>query len=304
MADYTAYFNGEWMPNSQVTYDRGDRAMGSGDCVFDGGRTFNGVPFRMRDHIRRLFRSLKHSRIDPGLTPEDMEALTEEAVRRNQHLLAEAGDFVYGYMVTRGPGRRAYLAGPPTVLVYVGTDDFSFFAKYYENGVHAAIPHTRSYDPVSLDPKLKHSSRMNFSIAEIEANDIDPGAWPILLDTDGNLSEGTINNVFVVTDGAVRSPTDRAILQGVSRDVVLELARQLNIPASEEDLQPYDLYTADEAFFTGSSYCLMPITRVDRRPIGDGRPGPITEQLLAAWSEMVGVDIVDQAVTLGGKGEQ
>ena len=301
MADYTVYFNGEWMPDSQVTYDRRDRGIVYGDCVFDGGRAFNGVPFRLRDHIQRLFRSLKHARIDPGLTPEEMEALTEEAVRRNEHLLADAGDFVYGYTVTRGPGRRAYFAGPPTVLVTVGPEGFSFFAQYYENGVHAAIAQSRSYDPVSLDPKLKHRSRMNFSLAEIEANDIDPGAWPILLDTDGNISEGTINNVFVVTDGAVRSPTDRAILQGVSRDVVLELAKQLNIPAYEEDLQPYDLYTADEAFFTGSSYCVMPVTRVDRRPIGDGKPGPITEQLLAAWSETVGVDIVDQAVTFADK---
>ena len=144
---------------------------------------------------------------------------------------------------------------------------------------------------------------MNFSLAEIEANDIDPGAWPILMDPDGNISEGTINNVFVVTDGAVRSPTDRAILQGVSRDVVLALARQLDIPAYEEDLQPYDLYTADEAFFSGSSYCVMPVSRVDRRPIGDGKPGPITQQLLAAWSETVGVDIVDQAVMFGDKGQ-
>ena len=113
---------------------------------------------------------------------------------------------------------------------------------------------------------------------------------------DGNLSEGTGYNYFLVTDGVIRTATDTAILQGVSRGMVFDLARQLDIPVVEEDLQPYDLYTADEAFFASTSYCVLPMTVVDKRPIGDGKPGPITNQLLAAWSEAVGLDIVDQAI--------
>jgi branched-chain amino acid aminotransferase len=137
---------------------------------------------------------------------------------------------------------------------------------------------------------------MNFNLADLEAADVDPEAWPILTDADGSLTEGTGYNVFLVTDGVIRTPGDRNILQGVSRGMVFDLARQLNIPLVEEDLQPYDLYTADEAFFSGTSPCILPVSKVDQREIGDGRPGPIVQQLLSAWSETVGMDIVDQAL--------
>ena len=98
-----------------------------------------------------------------------------------------------------------------------------------------------------------------------------------------------------MTDGIIRTPTDYAALQGVSRGMAIDLTRQLDIPLVEEDLQPYDLYTADEAFWTTTSMCVMPMTQVDRRPIGDGKPGPMSQRLLAAWSEAVGVDVVGQA---------
>lgn len=108
-------------------------------------------------------------------------------------------------------------------------------------------------------------------------------------------------NVFMVADGVIRTAGDRAVLQGISRGMVFELAKGLGIPLPEEDLQPYDLYTADEAFFTSTSPCVLPVTRVDRRPVGNGVPGPVVRRLLAAWSEAVGVDIVEQALTYGPK---
>jgi branched-subunit amino acid aminotransferase/4-amino-4-deoxychorismate lyase len=98
----------------------------------------------------------------------------------------------------------------------------------------------------------------------------------------------------------IRTPTDTAILQGVSRGTVFDLAEQLDLPVSEEGLQPYDMYSADEAFFASTSYCVLPVTRVDGRTIGDGKPGPVVNQLLAAWSESVGVDIVGQALRQTG----
>jgi branched-chain amino acid aminotransferase len=120
------------------------------------------------------------------------------------------------------------------------------------------------------------------------------------MDTNGNISEGPGWNVFIVTDGVMRTPGDGSVLQGVSRGAAVDLARQLNIPVVEEELQPYDLYTADEAFFTSTFVCVMPVTRIDNRQIGDGQPGPVTQQLLATWSETVGVDIVDQMERFAG----
>ena len=295
MADYTAYFNGEWVPYSQVKIDPSDRGFSMGDVVFDTGRTFNGKPFSLRQHIDRLYRSLKYIRIDPGLSPEEMTRITEEAVSRNEGLRAEVGDYTYTQFVTRGTG-GVNEPGNPTVCVRVRPVSFGRSAKGYTEGVHGVITRTRSYTPEALDPKIKHWSRMNFVLADLEANDLEPGAMAILRDDRGNITESTGSNVFLVSDGVIRSPVDSAMLQGVSRGMVFDLARQLDIPAVEEDLQPYDLYNADEAFVSTTSPCVLPMTQVDRRAIGDGKPGPISQQLLAAWSEAVGVDIVGQAM--------
>ena len=295
MADYTAYFKGEWVPNSEISISPVDRGFQVGDVVFDVERTFNGKSFRMKEHIDRLYRSLKYTRIDAGLSAEEMLDISEEVIRRNEHLRAEVGDFGITQFITRGEGRRAWSAGPSTVCVKLGPIPFEWYGGAYTDGMNGAITRTQSYPPEAPDPKVKHHSRMNFNLAELEANDVDAGAWPILRDGDGNLTEGAGYNVFMVTDGVIRTATDRALLQGVSRGMVFDLAKQLDLPVAEEDLQAYDLYNADEAFFASTSYCVLPVTRVDRRQIGDGKPGPVTQQLLAAWSEAVGLDIVDQA---------
>ena len=295
MPDTITYWNGDWVPFSEVKIDPHDRGFMVADTVFDAARTFNGKGFRFKEHVDRLYRSLNYARLDPRLTPEEMLDLHEEAVERNRHFLPEVGDFVIWPFVTRGLGRWASTAGPANVCIEVRPIDYGRFLPFMQAGAHGVIPKSRSYSSQALDPKIKHYSRMNFNLAELEAKDVHPDAWPILLDDAGNLSEGIGYNVFLVTDGTIKTAADSSILQGISRMTVYDLAEQLNIPVSEEELQPYDLYTADEVFFSGTSYCVMPVTRVDRREIGDGKPGPVLQQLLAAWGEMVGVDIIGQA---------
>ncbi|MGQ4807416.1 D-alanine aminotransferase [Candidatus Entotheonellaceae bacterium PAL068K] len=295
MADYSTYFNGAWVPFSQVKIDPMDRGFLVGDVVFDVARTFNGKSFHMQEHVDRLYRSLKFVRIDPGLSPQEMLDISEEVIQRNEALREAVGDFTVTQFVTRGPGRWIRDAGPPSVCVKVMPIRFARFARFYNEGAHGVITRTRSYSAESLDPKVKHYSRMNFNLAELEAADVDPDAWPILTDLNGNLTEGTGYNFFLVTDGTLRTPGDRSILQGISRSMVFDLAAQLHLPVVEEDLQPYDLYTADEVFFSSTSPCVLPVTQVDKRQIRDGKPGPITQQLLDEWSETVGVNIVGQA---------
>jgi branched-chain amino acid aminotransferase len=290
--EFIAYFNGEWIPLSRVRIDPTDRGFMVGDVVFEQARTFNGKSFRMKQHIDRLYRSLKYVRIDSGLSPEEMMDINEEAIHRNEDRREGVGDFAIHPFVTRG----LELSGPANVCVRVGPVAFNSFAHLYNDGARGVITRTRSYPPESLDPKVKHYSRMNFNLAALEARDVDPEAYPILTDSDGNLTEGVGNNVLLVTDRVIRSPDDHSILQGISRGMVMDLAQQLNIPFVKGDLQPYDLYNADEVFFTGTSPCVLPCTEVDGRQVKDGKPGPITQQLLAAWSETVGVDIVDQAL--------
>ena len=294
MAATIAYFNGEWMPLSEVRIDPADRGFMVGEVVFDTGRTFDGKAFRIKQHVDRLYRSLKYVRIDPGLSADEMTETIEEALRRNEHLRGEVGDFTWTPIVTRGTG-TIQDPSPPTVFIRVRPVAFEGFAKHYTTGQHAVITRTRSYSSEALDPKVKHHSRMNFALADQEANDVELGALAILSDGDGNLTEGTGSNFFLVSDGVLRTPGDRSVLQGVSRGMVIDLADQLGLEVAEEDLQPYDLYSSDEAFFTTTSPCVTPMTMVDRREIGDGKPGPLTQQLLAAWSESVGVDIIGQA---------
>ena len=299
MADqshYVAYCNGQWAPLHEVRIDLADRGFLLGDTVFDLSRTFGGRGFKLEEHIDRLYRSLAYVRIDPGVSAEAMLEITEEAIQRNEHLRADVGDFNVGQYVTRGHGLRAWMAESPTLIVKVGAIPFEFYARAYEEGMHAAITRTRSYSPAALDPKIKHHSRLNMTLAELEANDIEPGAWPILTDADGNITEGSGYNVFIVTNSVIKTPRDDALLQGISRGTVFELANTLEIPVIEEDLQPYDVISANEVFFSSTNCCLIPVSHVNRHRIGtdDRAVGPVTQRILDAWSDLVGLDIVDQ----------
>ena len=294
--DYDIWLNGEYVPRSEAKISMTDRGFRLGDVVFDTSRTFNGVVFRLRDHLDRLYRSLKYTRIDPDMSIDEMERVTLEVVQRNEEVRRAANDdYMVTQIVTRGEG-AAIDAARANVSVWIDPIDFVRYAPLYETGAHVVIPRTRSYSPDQLDPKVKHYSRLNFVMAELETRDVDPNAFPVLLDTDGNVSESIGANFCVVTEGVLRTPGGRSILHGISRMTLLELAKQLDIPTSEEDLQPYDVYTADEAFLCTTPYSLLPVGRADNRKIGSKAPGPITKQLLAAWSEMVGLDIVDQVV--------
>ncbi len=301
MGNIVAYFNGDWVDQDDIRIHPLDRGFYVGDAVFDLARTFNGKSFKMRDHVDRLYRSLKHVRIDPGITPDEMFEASEEAIRRNEAERGDAGDWHIWQTVTRGIAGWRQLEAEPTVMIQIFPVPFNLYAHMFKEGAHGVITRTRSYPSESLDPKVKHYSRMNFNMAELEARDIDPEGWPIMTDSNGNITEGTAYNVFIVKDGVIRTAGDSSLLQGISRGAVVEVAERLGIPVVTEELQPYDLYTADEAFLTNTPICALPMTKVDNREIGDGKPGPITEQLLAAWSEMVGLDIVDQAEQMSGQ---
>ena len=293
-SNFETYFNGEWIPYRKVMINPEDRGFTLADVVFDVCRTFNGKPFALEHHIDRMYRSLQYVRIDPGMTSEEMTSICEEAVQRNHKYLKEAGDFTIHPWVTRGVG--GVNDSIPTVCISIKPVNFAAFAKAYVDGVKAVIAKTRSYSTDMMDPKVKHHNRMNFVLAELEAKDVDPKALPVLMDGNGNLTEGSGYNVFLVKDGVLKTPKGTSILWGVSRRTVMEVATNIGIQVVEEDLQPYDIYTADEVFFTRTSPRITPVNSIDNRLIGDGKPGPMTKQLLAAHSERVGVDIVDQAL--------
>ena len=295
MEQAIAYYNGKWMPKDECKLPMDDRGFHLGDALYEAERTFGDLIFGLDLHMDRLFRSLTHVRIDPRLTKKELSEISYEVVKRNEHLRPKGGDFNIRQTITRGRGGSVISDEPPTVFVSATPMSFERFGPLYDKGCHVVFAKTRSYHPDSLDPKVKHQSRMNFVLASLEAHDVDPESYPVLLDLDGNISEGTGFNFWIVTDGVLRTAGDRSILQGISRTTIIELARELDIPVVEEELQLYDAYNADEAFISGTSPCLLPASKIDNRPIGDDMPGPIVKRLLAAWSEKVGVDIVGQA---------
>lgn len=298
MPDYFAYFNGEFVPASECKISLNDSGYAFGHNVTESTRTFHMRPFKLEQHLDRLFQSMRTTMIEPTHTREELERITLEVLDRNKPQLGPTQDVWLVHDVTGGPMIRAIGAweyGPATTSIRCIPLDFSWFGRYYEEGVHAVTPSVRQHTPLSLDPKIKHRNRLHMTLAELQVKQVDPEGFSILMDVDGNLTENKGGNFFIVTDGVVRTPTTKAALRGVSRETAIELARQFGIPVVEEDLQVYDAQTADECFFTSTSYCILPATKFNGVRVGTGKPGPMVKRLLDAWSELVGVDIVGQA---------
>ena len=290
--EYQVLVNGQFVDRDKAQVSLHDRGFRLGDVVFDTSRTFNGHVFRLRDHLERFYRSLKYVRINPGMSMDEMEVSTLEVVKKNEVLRDSLkDDYMISQIVSGGVGQRI---NGPTVAIMIDPLGSPRWAPAYKDGASVVISKTRSYSSQSLDPKVKHYSRLNFVLAELEATDVDPESLPLLLDLDGNISESTGANFFIVSDERLLVPKTESTLQGVSRLTISELAESLGIPVVETNIQPYDVYTADEAFLCSTPYCILPVGKIDGRQIGNDVPGNLTNQLLAAWSEKVGLDIVDQ----------
>ena len=292
-----AWFNGSFMPEEDVRLSIEDRAFKYGDMVFDVCRTFGGTPFKLDRHIERLFDSLKYARIDPGLSERDVVDLSLEVLKRNVGLLGPNEDYWLRQYVSRGLDaltHQALDAGPPTVLIRCEPLDFRSMAHGYRHGVKLATPSVRKAGAESGDPKAKHSNYLNLIIGDLETP---AGYLSLLLDVDGYVSEGFGWNFFLVKNGVVRTPPLGSILPGISRETVNELCLAEGIPFSDAPITLHDVYTAQEAFLTSTSFSILPAASLNDVAIGDGEsPGPVTDQLLKAWFDLVGTDFVDQAL--------
>ena len=299
-SQHLVFLNGTLVPRDEAKISVFDSAVMLGDTVTESTRTFAHRLFKLDDHIKRLYRSLKITRINPGMTPDEMTALSLRVLDANRHLLGPGDDCWLVHNISRGQSVAGadptVQRSPATIIVFTQPMILSDWARFYVEGCHAVTPMSRATPSQALDARIKNRSRMAYTLAEIEVKLVDPQAQSVLLDIHGNIAENKGGNFFVVSDGVLKTPLTGNALAGISRATVLELAARHGIPVRECDLQPYDAYTADEAFFSSTPYCIMPATRFNGLPVGDGKVGPITKRLLAAWSELVGVDIVDQGL--------
>lgn len=299
------YLNGEFIPESDVRISLFDYGFQEGYQVFDMTRTFNGRPFKLKEHVARLFYSLRYARIDPGLSPSQVEKISLDVLDKNKHLLGPNDDYWINQTISAGIGWPQIAPsekGNVTVIIYCVPLPFENWAKYYKTGVHAVIVSTRRIPSQCVDSRAKVTSRINLQLAQKEAKLVDPSAYALLLDLEGNVTEAPGLNFFIVKEGKLLTPGPSNILLGITRQTVIELARKMGIPVKECDIQPYNVYNADEAFYTTTSRVILPVTKIDGLKIGDGTPGPITKRLLKAFSDKVGVDIVKQMLSHLKKG--
>jgi branched-chain amino acid aminotransferase len=288
-----AYVNGKIVPDSEATISIHDRGFVAGDAVFDTTRTFGGKIFRLDEHLDRFFRSLKYMRIEPGVSKDELTSLTMQVVEANLPLLGENDDYWVTQRATRGVSTEAGLK--PSVIIECVPLPFAARAKFYRDGLQVVVPSVRRTPPEVQSPRVKVHQYINITLADLEVKSQNPDALAILLDMNGNIAEGPGSNFFIVKDGVVTTPKEQNVLSGISRQVALELAHELDIEAREADIDLYDAYTADEVFVTSTSYCICPVFSVNGNPIGEGDvPGPVTDRLQKAYSGMVGMDIVGQ----------
>jgi len=299
MGERIVYLNGQFLPEAEAKVSVFDRGFFWGDGVYDVARTVRHVPYKLREHVDRLYRSLRHVRIDPGMDADKMEAVSREVVERNRPHWKPHEDFRIVQHVTRGP--QAYTSSGDfhtpraTVLVHCTEMGFPRLARGYREGLRLITPSIRQRPSQYLDPRVKSTSKMGHILAEMEARQAGEDVSALLLDLDGYVTEGISANFFLVERGALVTPPALEVLAGVTGQTVMDLARTLGIPAQQRPFAPYDVCAADEAFLTSTSYFVMPVSQLNGHRIGAAVPGPITGRLLKAWGDAIGLEIVAQA---------
>lgn len=294
MAERVAYFNGEYVPESEVRISMYDRGFIYGDAAYDIARTFQHRPFKLAEHVDRLFRSLRYIDLDCGLTAQQVVDITLEVFERNRRSLDPEDDLNLIQRISRGVGGFVP-EGSPTVIIHCVPIPFDRFVPLYRDGIHLTLVSTRRTPPQCLEPRAKLHNKLNHIQAEKEARAVDPQAYALMLDFDGHVAEGPSYNVLMVRDRTLLTPRDQNILEGITRRVLMELAPKIGLDVLETNLTPYDLYTADELMICSTSYTLFPVSVFNGRRVAGELPGPVTRQILKAWTDLTGVDIIEQA---------
>ncbi|MGE3316723.1 MAG: aminotransferase class IV [Planctomycetaceae bacterium] len=297
MTEPLVYLNGKTVPASQAHLQIYDAGIVLGATVTEMVRTFHHKLFKLDDHLARLARALRYVRFDIGMSVAELGKACEKVVEHNAGLLGPDDDLGLVIFVTAGeyPTYAGSAAGSvrttPTVCAHTFPMPWEMWATKMTEGLHVVTPSIRHVPPQCYDPNMKYRSRMHYYLGDQEARLVDPNASALLLDLDGNVTETSGANFLIVEDDMIVSPPLRNILPGISRATVRELAEGLNIPFVERDFQVFNVINAQEAFVSTTPYCLMPVTRINGLPIGDGKPGPVSARILEAWSKLVGLDI-------------
>jgi len=278
------YIDGQFYDRESAKVSVFDHGLLYGDGVFEGIRVYNRRIFRHLAHLERLYDSARALALTIPMRLEEMQAVVEDTVRRNQR-----EDVYIRLIVTRGVGELGIdpLSCPTPSVIVIVNDVRVYPRELYAGGIKVMTSATRQVSHQAVDPRIKSLNYLKNILAKIDAQQA--GAEEaILLNDEGFIAECTADNLFIVRGGRLLTPsTQDGALGGITRGTVIELATEARIAAAEARLTRFDLYTADEAFVTGTGAELMPLTSADGRAIGDGKPGPLTRRLTEAFHALV-----------------
>lgn len=279
------YIDGALLEREQAKISVFDHGLLYGDGVFEGIRFYGGRVFRLEQHIERLFDSARAICLTPNLNPAEMTAAVLETIRAN-----ELRDGYVRLVVTRGEGNLGLSPEhcPRSTVIVIASKITLYPPEMYENGLKVVTCATRRIPHGALSPMVKSLNYLNNVLAKIEATRAGAGEG-LMLNEQGMVAECTGDNVFIVKRGKLFTPPIASgALVGITREVVIELAEEAGLEVSEPQMTRYDIFTADECFLTGTAAEVIPVAELDYRPIGDGKPGPITRDLIARFRELTG----------------
>jgi branched-chain amino acid aminotransferase len=276
------YLDGTFVPEEEAKISVFDHGLLYGDGVFEGIRAYNGRVFKLDEHLQRLYDSAKTIDLTVPLTIEEFKEVILETLRKNN-----LRDAYIRPIVTRGRGDLGLdpRKCPKASIICIAVEWGAMYGDLYEKGLKAVTVGVRRNPAESLPPNVKSLNYLNNILAKIEAN-YKGGDEAIFFDTNGYISEGSGDNIFVVKNGILITPPTLNNLRGITRQVTIEIAESMGIAIKEQNIGYFDIYSADEVIVTGTAAEVAPITLIDGRVIGTGKPGPITRQLMVAFKQI------------------
>ncbi|MFN7842109.1 MAG: branched-chain-amino-acid transaminase [Pirellula sp.] len=278
------YISGKFYDKENAKISVYDHGLLYGDGVFEGMRSYSGKVFRMKEHIDRLYESANAICLTIPMSKADMEAAVYETLTKNGLI-----DAYIRLVVTRGAGSLGLdpnQTSDPQIIVIA--DSIKLYpAEFYDKGLKIVTASTIRNHPAAFSPRVKSLNYLNNIMAKLEG--LRAGCIEaVMLNHKGEVAECTGDNIFIVKHGVLMTPPkDAGILEGITRNAILDLAKNLGITAFEQTMTRHDLYVADECFLTGSAAEVIPVVDIDGRTISDGKVGPVTEKLIAAFKDLV-----------------
>ncbi len=277
------YLDGKFVAEDEAKVSVFDHGLLYGDGVFEGIRAYNGRVFKLTEHINRLFHGARAIMLEPPVSKEEMQEVVLETLRQNN-----LKDAYVRLVVTRGKGDLGLDPDkcPKPTLFCIASGITMYPEEMYEKGMEVVTVPTRRNAPEAVNPQMKSLNYLNSIMAKLEAK-LAGVQEALLMNNEGYVAEASGDNIFIVRDGKLITPPESiGILEGITRNSVMELARKRNIPVKARIFTRYDIYSSDECFLTGSAAEAIPIVKVDGRTIGSGKPGEMTKLLIKDFKDL------------------